>query len=59
VLIESQFILVGLVAREVMLWTGLAIGARGKRVRRRNRAAREEYERALAAQEDGGARAAA
>jgi hypothetical protein len=58
VLIEPQFILVGLVAREVMLWTGLAVGARGKRVRRRNRAARAEYKRAVAAQGDDRARAA-
>ncbi|MDQ1530416.1 MAG: hypothetical protein QOE37_521 [Microbacteriaceae bacterium] len=57
-LVLGQFVLVGVVAREAMLWTGLAIGARGKRVRRRNRAARDEYERTLAGQEDDGARAA-
>ena len=39
-----EFILVGLVAREVMLWTGLAIGSRGIRVRRRYREARRSYE---------------
>ena len=56
-LVLWQFVLVGLVAREVMLWTGIAIGARGKRVRRRNRAARDEYERTMAGQGDDGARA--
>jgi hypothetical protein len=44
-LIATQVVLIPLVAREVMLWTGLAIGARGHRVRRRNRAAQEQYER--------------
>ncbi|MFD1721171.1 hypothetical protein [Amnibacterium endophyticum] len=43
-----QFILVGLVAREVMLWTGVAIGARGTRVRKRNRAAQQAYRDELA-----------
>jgi hypothetical protein len=43
-----EFILVGLVAREVMLWTGLAIGARGTRVRRRNKEARRQYTQELA-----------
>jgi hypothetical protein len=43
-----EFILVGLVAREVMLWTGLAIGSRGIRVRRRYREAREHYEQEVA-----------
>jgi hypothetical protein len=43
-----EFILVGLVAREVMLWTGLAIGSRGIRVRRRNREARKHYEQEVA-----------
>lgn len=43
-----EFILVGLVAREVMLWTGLAIGARGIRVRRRNKEARRRYDEELA-----------
>ena len=37
----------GFVAREVMLWTGLAVGARGSRVKERNRAARAEYDAAL------------
>jgi hypothetical protein len=39
-----EFILVGLVAREVMLWTGIAIGSRGIRVRNRNREARARYD---------------
>jgi hypothetical protein len=43
-----EFILVGLVAREVMLWTGLAIGSRGIRVRRRYREARKHYEQEVA-----------
>jgi hypothetical protein len=43
-----EFILVGLVAREVMLWIGLAIGSRGIRVRRRYREAREHYEQEVA-----------
>lgn len=40
---SPEFVLTGLVAREVMLWTGFAIGARGTRVRRRDRAARKQY----------------
>jgi hypothetical protein len=44
-LIAPQVVLIPLIAREVMLWTGLAVGARGRRVRRRNRAAQEAYER--------------
>jgi hypothetical protein len=43
-----EFILVGLVAREVMLWIGLAIGSRGIRVRRRNREARKRYDQDVA-----------
>ena len=43
-----EFILVGLVAREVMLWIGLAIGSRGIRVRRRYREARKHYEQEVA-----------
>ncbi|WP_165063411.1 hypothetical protein [Marisediminicola senii] len=38
----------GLVAREVALWTGSAIGARGRRIKARNVAAKEEYERKTA-----------
>jgi hypothetical protein len=41
---SPEFILTGLVAREVMLWTGFAIGSRGIRVRRRNSEARKRYE---------------
>jgi hypothetical protein len=55
-LIAPQIVLIPLVAREVMLWTGLAVGARGRRVRRRNRAAQEQYERerfARSVQDDG------
>jgi hypothetical protein len=59
-LIAPQVVLIGLVAREVMLWTGLAIGARGGRVRRRNRDAQAAYERERFAgsvrESDGGAR---
>lgn len=40
---SPEFILAGLIAREVMLWTGFAIGARGTRVRKRNRAAKDAY----------------
>ena len=41
--LDPTFVLTGLAAREVMLWTGVAIGARGTRVRKRNRAARDAY----------------
>ena len=44
-LIAPQVVLIPLIAREVMLWTGLAVGARGRRVRGRNREAQEAYER--------------
>jgi hypothetical protein len=43
-----EFILIGLVARETMLWTGLAIGSRGIRIRRRNKEDRARYEQGLA-----------
>lgn len=43
-----EFIIVGLAAREVMLWTGLAIGSRGIRVRRRDKEARVQYDREVA-----------
>ena len=43
-LVNPLFILAGLAAREVMLWTGFAVGAHGKRLRRKNREARQEYE---------------
>ncbi len=45
---SPEFVLTGLVAREVMLWTGFAIGARGTRVRRRNKEARRQYQEDLA-----------
>lgn len=48
VLISPEFVLTGIAAREVMLWTGFAIGAHGKRLRRKNREARDEYEHELA-----------
>ena len=44
--------LTGLVAREVMLWVGFAIGARGRRLRHRNSNLQEEYARQLAERED-------
>ena len=43
-----EFIITGLAAREVMLWTGIAIGSRGIRVRRRDREARKRYEAEVA-----------
>ena len=46
--LSPLFVLTGLAAREVMLWTGVAIGARGSRVRRRNREARDAYRAELA-----------
>lgn len=46
--LNPLFVLTGLAAREVMLWTGVAIGARGTRVRRRNRAAQQAYRDELA-----------
>ncbi len=55
-LIAPQVVLIPIIAREVMLWTGLAIGARGRRLRKRNRAAQEQYERerfARSVQDDG------
>jgi hypothetical protein len=45
---SPEFILTGLVAREVMLWTGFAIGSRGIRVRRRDKEARKRYEAEVA-----------
>jgi hypothetical protein len=60
-LVDPRIVLIPLVAREVMLWTGLAIGARGRRVRKRNREAQEAYERDRFAssvrESDAGARA--
>jgi hypothetical protein len=44
---SPEFVLAGLVAREVMLWTGFAIGSRGIRVRRRNSEERARYDEEL------------
>ena len=52
IFLTPPIVLVGLVAREVMLWTGFAVGARGKRVRLRNRAARDAYRQELAERDD-------
>ena len=49
---SPEFVLTGLVAREVMLWTGFAIGSRGIRVRRRNTEARKKYDEELADAQD-------
>ena len=46
--LSPLFVLTGLAAREVMLWTGVAIGARGTRLRKRNRADRDAYRAELA-----------
>lgn len=46
--LSPLFVLTGLAAREVMLWTGVAIGARGTRLRHRNRADRDAYRAELA-----------
>ena len=46
--IDPFVITSALVAREVSLWTGAAISARGRRVKAKNAAAREEYDRAAA-----------
>jgi hypothetical protein len=43
-----EFILIGLAAREVMLWTGLAVGSRGIRLRRRHKEERARYDEGLA-----------
>ena len=46
---SNPFVIAGaLVAREVAMWSGAAIAARGRRMKARNRTAREEYERAAA-----------
>ncbi len=46
--LNPLFVLTGLAAREVMLWVGVAIGARGTRLRKRNRAERDAYRAELA-----------
>jgi hypothetical protein len=48
-LINPAIIIAGLLAREVSLWVGFAIAARGRRVRARNVESREAYERDFAA----------
>jgi hypothetical protein len=48
-LINPAIIIAGLLAREVSLWVGFAIAARGRRVRARNVESREAYERDIAA----------
>lgn len=45
---DPFIITAGLVAREVSLWTGAAIAARGRRMKAKNAVAREEYDRAAA-----------
>ena len=45
---SPEFVLTGLVAREVMLWTGFAIGSRGIRLRARNKEERARYDEELA-----------
>lgn len=45
---SPEFVLTGLVAREVMLWTGFAIGSRGIRVRRRNAEDRARFDAEVA-----------
>jgi hypothetical protein len=49
VLTTPAIIIAGLLAREVSLWVGFAVAARGRRVRARNVEAREAYERDFAA----------
>ena len=46
---SNPFVIAGaLVAREVAMWSGAAIAARGRRIKARNITAREDYERAAA-----------
>lgn len=60
--LRSPFVIVSaLLAREVAMWVGAGIAARGRRVKAQNLAAREQYERELAekrAQYERGAAAA-
>jgi len=46
--VDPFVIAAALIAREVALWTGSAIAARGRRQKNKNLTAREEYERAAA-----------
>jgi len=48
VALVPQVIAAAVIAREVAIWFGLAIAARGRRVRARNIQAREQYDRELA-----------
>lgn len=48
VALVPQVIAAAVIAREVAIWFGLAIAARGRRVRVRNTQAREQYDRELA-----------
>jgi hypothetical protein len=50
VALVPQIIASGVVAREVAIWLGLAISARGRRVRVRNTEARAQYDRDVAEQ---------
>jgi hypothetical protein len=50
-------ILAGLLARELVIWTGAAISARARKVRARNAEARADYERELAETPGFGAKA--
>lgn len=52
--LSPLFVLAGLAAREVMLWTGVAIGARGTRLRKRNRADRDSYRAELGERQHAG-----
>jgi hypothetical protein len=49
VLSSPAIIIAGLLAREISLWVGFAIAARGRRVKARNVEARENYDREFAA----------
>ncbi|WP_207454261.1 hypothetical protein [Desertivibrio insolitus] len=46
------FVVAALLAREVALWSGIALAARGRRLKAQNAEARAEYERALQAHDD-------
>jgi hypothetical protein len=48
ILVSSGAIAAGLLAREVSLWVGFAIAARGRRVKARNVEARDTYDREFA-----------
>jgi hypothetical protein len=46
------FVVAGLVAREVALWSGLILASRGRRLKAQNAEARAEYDRALQRHDD-------